>query len=347
MTADGSAHEDVTQEGLGPTLRRRLLSIPTLTSLAIAALFVLFLATRFDIDWAKTWSNIRGMNPALYAAGLAAYYSSFILRGMRWRLLVQNAGIDSQDGAALPSAPRFSQMIIIGWFVNSISVLRMGDAYRAYTLSREAKVGMASSLGTILAERVTDMFAILALLLVGVAGFLASGDASVVIRVLVAVSTLMTAALVVLLFVMRTFGARLAGRLPSGLAGRYRAFHEVTLGSLRQLPALMALGLGGWLLEATRLYFVVQALDLSISLPLILIVALGHAILSAVPTPGGVGAVEPGVTALLVLGLERSDALSVTLVDRTITYLSILAVGGVTMLLWQSSIARRNRKRDG
>ena len=286
------------------------------------------------------------MNPALYAAGLAAYYSSFILRGIRWRLLVQNAGIVSQDGAALPSAPRFSQMIIIGWFVNSISVLRMGDAYRAYTLSREAKVGMASSLGTILAERVTDMFAILALLLVGVAGFSASGDASVVIRV-PAVALLMTTALVVLLFVMRTFGVRLAGRLPSGLAGRYRAFHDVTLGSLRQLPALMALGLGGWLLEATRLYFVVQALDLSISLPLILIVALGHAILSAVPTPGGVGAVEPGVTALLVLGLERSDALSVTLVDRTITYLSILAVGGVTMLLWQSSIARRNRKRDG
>ncbi len=346
MITGGPVQGEAGQEGLGPTLRRRLLSLPTLTSLAIAALFILFLTTRFELDWAKTWSNIRGMNPALYAAGLAAYYSSFILRGTRWRLLVRNAGIDSQEGAALPSAPRFSQLIIIGWFVNSVSVLRMGDAYRAYTLSREAKVGMASSLGTILAERVTDMFAILALLLVGVAGFSASGDASVVIRVLAA-ALLMTAALVVLLFVMRTFGVRLAGRLPSGLAGRYRAFHDVTLGSLRQLPALMALGLGGWLLEATRLYFVVQALDLSISLPLILIVALGHAILSAVPTPGGVGAVEPGVTALLVLGLERSDALSVTLVDRTITYLSILAVGGVTMLLWQSSIARRNRKRDG
>ena len=346
MTTDSPAQGEASQEGLGPTLRRRLLSLPTLTSLAIAALFVLFLATRFEFDRNEIWDNISGMNPALYAAGLAAYYSSFILRGIRWRLLVQNAGIDSQEGAALPSAPRFSQLIIIGWFVNSISVLRMGDAYRAYTLSREAKVGMASSLGTILAERVTDMFAILALLLVGVAGFSASGDASVVIRVLAA-ALLMTTALVVLLFVMRTFGARLAGRLPSGLAGRYPAFHDVTLGSLRQLPALMALGLGGWLLEATRLYFVVQALDLSISLPLILIVALGHAILSAVPTPGGVGAVEPGVTALLVLGLELTDALSVTLVDRTITYLSILAVGGVTMLLWQSSIARRNRKRDG
>ena len=193
--------------------------------------------------------------------------------------------------------PRFSQLIIIGWFVNSIAVLRMGDPYRAYALSREAKVGMAPSLGTILAERVTDMFAILALLLVGVAGYSASGDASVVVRVLAA-ALLMTAALVVLLFVMKRFGVRLAGRLPSAIARRYRAFHDVALGSLRQLPALLTLGICGWLLEAARLYFVVQALDMSISLPLILIVSLGHAILSAVPTPGGVGAVEPGVTAL-------------------------------------------------
>ena len=346
MTTGSPTQEDVTQEGLGRTLRKRLLSVPTLTSLAIAALFVLFLATRFEFDWDEISSNIRGMDPALYAAGLAAYYASFVLRGLRWRLLVRNSGLDSQEGASLPSAPRFSQLIIIGWFVNSIAVLRMGDPYRAYALSREAKVGMAPSLGTILAERVTDMFAILALLLVGVAGYSASGDASVVVRVLAA-ALLMTAALVVLLFVMKRFGVRLAGRLPSAIARRYRAFHDVALGSLRQLPALLTLGICGWLLEAARLYFVVQALDMSISLPLILIVSLGHAILSAVPTPGGVGAVEPGVTALLVLGLERSDALSVTLVDRTITYLSVLVIGGVTLLLWQSSIARRNRKRDG
>ena len=314
-------------------------------SLAIAAVFVLFLATRFEFDWAKTWSNIRGMDPALYAAGLAAYYASFVLRGLRWRLLVQNAGIDSQEGAALPSAPRFSQLIVIGWFVNSISVLRMGDAYRAYALSREARVGMAPSLGTILAERVTDVFAILALVLVGVAGFSASDDVSVVLRLLAA-ALLLAGVVTSLLLFMRAFGLRLAGRLPFGLERRYRAFHDVALGSLRRLPSVLALGLGGWLLEAGRLYLVVEALELSIGWPLVLIVSLAHAILSVVPTPGGIGAVEPGVTALLVLELERSDALSVTLVDRTITYLSVLIIGGLTLLLWQSSLARRNRRRD-
>ena len=333
------------QDAFGTTLRRRILSVPTLTSLAIAALLVLFLATRFDFDWARAWSNIRGMDPVLYAAGLAAYYASFILRGMRWRILVQNAGMDSHEGAALPSTPRFSQLIVIGWFVNSIAVLRMGDAFRAYALTREAKVGFAPSLGTILAERVTDVFAILALVLVGVAGFSAPGETGIIVQVL-AVSILLAGSLTLLLLVMKTFGLRLSARLPAALETRYRAFHHVALGSLKRLPVVMALGLGGWLLETARLYFVLEALDLSISWPLLIIVALAHAILSAVPTPGGVGAVEPGVTALLVIGLERSDALSVTLVDRTITYMSILIIGGLTFLLWQASLARRNRKRD-
>ena len=118
------------------------------------------------------------------------------------------------------------------------------------------------------------------------------------------------------------------------------------MGSMAQLPAVMALGLAGWLMEAARLYLVIQSLDLSIALPLVLVVALGHAILSTVPTPGGVGAVEPGVTGLLALGMERSDAVSVTLVDRTITYLSILVFGSIALLLWQASIARRNRKKE-
>ena len=75
-----------------------------------------------------------------------------------------------------------------------------------------------------------------------------------------------------------------------------------------------------------------------------LIVALGGAILSTVPTPGGIGAVEPGLISLLVLGLERSDAASVVLIDRTITYVSVLIIGGLVFLLWQLSLARRPKR---
>ena len=87
-----------------------------------------------------------------------------------------------------------------------------------------------------------------------------------------------------------------------------------------------------WLFEVARIQLVVEAMDLSVSLPLVVLAALGHAILSTVPSPGGVGAVEAGLVGLLVLDLPRADAVSVALIDRTITYLSVVAFGGLALL---------------
>ena len=101
------------------------------------------------------------------------------------------------------------------------------------------------------------------------------------------------------------------------------------------MPTIFAYSLIAWLCEYVRLYLVLMALDLSITLPLILIVSLSHAILSIIPTPGGVGAVEPGVASLLLLELAQSEALSVALIDRTITYLSILIFGSINLIVWK------------
>ncbi|MGH2543069.1 MAG: lysylphosphatidylglycerol synthase domain-containing protein, partial [Ardenticatenaceae bacterium] len=117
------------------SLKKRVFSLPTLLSFAIAAAFMFFLSTRFDLDWGATWDNIRAMNPWLYLFGLLVYYLSFLIRGIRWRVLARNAGLDREPGARLPSVSQSSQLILIGWFVNSITWLRLGDAYRAYALA--------------------------------------------------------------------------------------------------------------------------------------------------------------------------------------------------------------------
>ena len=134
-----------------PSVRRRLLSVPTLLVFAVAGAFVVFLATRFNIDWEATWSNVRGMNPWLYALAFLLYYLSFGFRGLRWRILARNARLGEAPEERLPSALRCSQLILIGWFVNSVTLFRLGDAYRAYAFSEESKRGFSWSLGTVLA----------------------------------------------------------------------------------------------------------------------------------------------------------------------------------------------------
>ena len=325
------------------SLRRRFFSLPTLLSFAVAAGVLYFLATGFDLSWGRTWESIRGMDPRLYLVAVFLYYVSFAFRGLRWRMLARNAGVLDTPGATLPSAALFSQMILIGWFVNAAVGFRLGDAYRANTLSGASNAGFSWSLGTVLAERVIDMATVLAMVIAGVAVYSASRDFGAVGYV-VAAAFIMAFMLVALLVLMKGYGARLARFLPDRLEHAYRQFHEGTLGSLKQLPLLFALGLIAWLLEFGRLYFVVQALDLAVGVPLVLVASLGHAILSTVPTPGGVGAVEPGLTGLLVLALERNDAVAITLVDRSITYVSVIAFGGLAFLLWHVGQARRRRQ---
>ena len=326
-----------------PSIRSRFLSIPTLVSFCVAAALIFFLAVRFDLDWSATWDNVRGMNPWLYLLAFGCYYLSFPFRGLRWRMLARNAQAGPSPPARLPSVPRCSQLVLIGWFVNSITWFRLGDAYRAYAFSEDSKGSFSWGLGTVLAERVLDMATVFAVILVS-AAFLTTTRESSASGYILAAASIMAFALLGLVLLMRTYGAWIARLLPHRLEAAYRRFQQGALGSFRNLPLVLALGLVAWFFEMARVYFVVQALDVSIGLALVPVVAMGHAILSTVPTPGGVGAVEPGITGLLLLDLARNDAVSVAAVDRSITYISVLLIGGLMFLLMQVVRARRRRR---
>ena len=55
--------------------------------------------------------------------------------------------------------------------------------------------------------------------------------------------------------------------------------------------------------------------------------------LTTIPlTPGGLGVIEPGIAGLLMWQLAAEDAVSVTLLERAISYISVLIVGGLLFL---------------
>ncbi|MDP6454051.1 MAG: lysylphosphatidylglycerol synthase transmembrane domain-containing protein [SAR202 cluster bacterium] len=326
------------------SLRQRILSLPTLLSFGVAAAFIVVLATQFDLDWSATWGNIRSMNPWLYLLALLLYYMSFVFRGMRWRLLALNALDTDEDRAKVPSALQCSQVIVIGWFVNAVVWLRLGDAYRALAFSEDAKNTFSWSLGTVLAERVLDMATVAVVIFFSVLVLTATSDLAVS-QYIIVMAFVMAFGVIAIILSMRLYGSKVAQFLPGRLEGAYTRFQQGTLGGFKsQMPYMLILGLAGWLLEMARLYFVVQALGLDIGLALIPVVALGHAILSTVPTPGGVGAVEPGMTGLLLLSLDRSNAVSVAIMDRSITYVSVIIIGGLIFLLRHAMRIRSSRK---
>ena len=316
-------------------IKRRIFSLPSLLLFVIFAAFVYFLLTRFPTDWGETFDTIAHMNPWHYLLAFALYYATFILRGQRWRMLAQNTGeLETLPRGHLPTIRASSTYILIGWFVNSITWLRMGDGYRAWLFARGSGGSFSWSLGTVLAERVLDVASML-LILVASALLLSTTSVSKVALTVIWLTLAVVIGSLIFLLAMKIWGQRFARFLPSRLEEEFHRFQSGTLGSMKQMPTVIALGGGAWLLEIARLYFVAQALGLEVSLALVAIAALSAAILSTVPVPGGVGFVESGIVGVLLLGLGRPEAVSVALVDRSITFVSVIVIGGVVFLISQ------------
>jgi uncharacterized protein (TIRG00374 family) len=136
------------------------------------------------------------------------------------------------------------------------------------------------------------------------------------------------------------FPTQIARLVPKRFRGHYNHFQEGTLGSFRRVPALTSLTLGVWACESLRFFFIALALNL-ISGSLVhiiaaaLFIALGEALLTAVPfTGGGVGLVEGGMLAMIALFAANStnQAAAAILIDRTISLLSILVIGFIVFM---------------
>ncbi len=318
------------QAQTGPaSIVRRVFSLPTLLALALAAAFLVFLATRFDVDFSATWQQVRSANPLYLSLAVAVHYTSFIFRGARWRLLLRN--VPAKDKAG-PSLLYCSRLILLGWFANSVSWFRLGDAYRAYLYHEEKSASFPHTVGTALSERLLDAATILLLLALSLPFLLfrAGSGAGAVWMVAGTAGALLGLLGGILLVIV----AARTRWLPRWLAERYRQFREGAVGSLRQAPWASLWGLLAWLAEVARLYLVSQALGVDLSLALIVFITLANSLLTLTPTPGGLGAVEAGVAGLLkqLSVLTAPTILALVLVDRSISYLSVVATGAILFL---------------
>jgi uncharacterized protein (TIRG00374 family) len=246
----------------------------------------------------------------------------------------------------MPSLPGIGRIILLSWFVNCLVPAKLGDAYRAYLLKRHADVSFSKTVGTILAERILDLVILFGLL--GLAAVVAFGAAlPTAVLSLVEVALALAIILILGLFTMRLLGGRIRRWLPLRFHRHYGLFEEGTLRSFhRGLPLLASYSVLAWAMESGRLYLVMLALGLHQLHPAVpLFVSLAGALLTTVPvTPAGLGFVESGLVSLLLLfgglgligGMSAELALAVALLDRTISYWSLIVVGAV-LHVWRGT----------
>jgi glycosyltransferase 2 family protein len=330
------------------SLARRLRDPRTIVSIVLPILLLGLLASQlpgFRLEEAA--DRIGQANPWLLIAAFAVYYLGFPLRGYRWQLLLRNAGsrVGLRDS---------TEIIFISWLVNCLVPAKLGDVYRAWLLRANFLVSLSRTFGTVFIERIFDLFAIALLgLAAGFWSFRAGLPPEV--QVVFAVGLAVIFALSIGLYTVRSFGRRLVTRAPLPRKAKVIEYYDrfeqgVFSVNPRQVPWLAIVTALIWATEAMRLLLVIQALgftDVHLGISGAFFVALAASLLTAIPfTPAGLGVVELGVVGILTIiyGVGLGDAAAITVVDRMISVLSIIVLGGIAYLVSPKTKGGRTRR---
>ncbi len=343
VVAPDTTDVEETDSGAPPSLGRRFFNVRTFISFALGFAILAFLFTRVQIDVGAILDWLRQANPFLLLGALLAFYVTFPIRALRWRRLLGNVALHEGPKGTAYKAQRLpivvlSEIIFLGWFANCIVPAKLGDAYRGYLLKLNAGTSFATTIGTILAERVIDVVALFVLMLAATG--LSFGRAlPPEVLLLLQIACTLVIIVVLGLVAMRRVRPLVERVLPKRWHAQYRRFERGTLGSFGYMPLVVGLTALAWAGEVTRLYLVTLSLGLvGIAPSVIVFVALASALMTTLPlTPAGLGFAEGAIVGVFILaanaglapGVDEHAAASIALLDRAISYWSLILIGVV------------------
>jgi uncharacterized membrane protein YbhN (UPF0104 family) len=301
----------------------------------VAAIAALLYRQGRAIDWDETARELRDANPWWFLVALAVFHGGFLLRCYRWQVLLVGAADGGQNTVGSRHLPYHSIVGIMyrAWFVNSVTPARAGDAYRGYLLKRRTGASFTSTLGTIVSERIVDVM-VLAILLIPSILLAFHQHLPRGVPALLALSGALAVAGPIGLLFLRRLEPVLLRRLPSRLSTRVGGITAAMLASIRRMPLLLLLSVGGWLGETLMLLLVARALGIDLPLTHAATVALLTALLTTLPiTPGGLGVADAGMIFLLgLVDIPTGPAAAIAILARVITFASVILIGGAWTL---------------
>jgi len=320
----------------------RLLKSPLFWIGLLVSLGALFLAFR-GLDWEEVGRALRDANYLLFLPAAVVMFFSLYFRAIRWGVLF-HPRTDLRVGALMGT-------MNVGYSVNNILPLRVGELVRAYLVGEAEKVSTAHALSTIVVERVLDVLAVV-LMLVLLLPFIDVPAWAATPALVAGVVFLILAVLLATLSLARRWamtmvdkGARL---LPARYQPRLRQAAESVMEGFGVLnkPAVLAQGVGwsfaSWFCSVLMMFIVQRALGLRLGFEAAAFVVATTSLAMLVPaSPGYIGTFE----LVTIKGLENvfdvsnSTAAGYALVQHAFLYLAPLIIAAV--YLWRERQAWR------
>ncbi|WP_052080654.1 lysylphosphatidylglycerol synthase transmembrane domain-containing protein [Porphyromonas sp. COT-239 OH1446] len=305
--------------------------------LGVGLFWLLYRKTDFEAIRQVIYSEV---NYPILLASLLWGAMANIVRGYRWKLLVDPIVDDGERPRLLNSV-----LTVLGSYTVNMGIPRAGELWRCAEFKRYETLSFSALLGTLITDRLMDVFVLLVILAVVILtnlGFfvdffeantsalhgLRSILGSVWLYIFIAVS--LAAVLYILLHIRRRPDGRIALSLKTVLRG---------LGSIRAMEQrklflfytlLIWLGYFGFFYTTFYAFSFTQSLSLGVG-----IIAFTMSVMTVVaPVQAGLGPWHfMVITTLVAFGVSRTDASAFALIVHTTQTLWITLVGLVAILI--------------
>jgi uncharacterized protein (TIRG00374 family) len=293
----------------------------------VAAGIAVFAAFSIHADVREIQTRLGGFGWWAFGAALGLALFNYLVRLLRWWLY-----LDARD---IRTTRSIGSLIFFAGFALSITPGKLGELIKCYLLRESSGVPITRSAPIVVAERVTDLMALLILGLAGVAMYgvarnMVIGGAAIIAAALLVLSWPMLARGVILLVCKPRFLARFQGKL--------LAFYEGLAELIRPWPLTWstALGVIAWLAECVGFALIVSAFPgTSVPLGLATLIYAATTVAGALSfLPGGLLVTEAAMTVLLVQasrGVDQPTAVAATILTRLATLWFAVLLGLVAM----------------
>ena len=315
--------DPINQDSLNNNQAPALWGWPTYFSIAIAIVILIFAATRVDLK--EIWREIAACDKRYVILGSLAHYSTYLVRGMRWRRCLIHLPIKAGSG-------KFGLLVFFYNFVDNLVPAKLGDVYAAHLARINFKIRRSAAMGSIVFLRMIDAWIIL--MLASLASWLlfSAHLPRAVTWSLIGGGIIAVGATTIML-VFFLFKKKLPGWIPEKVQQMIQAFHTGMWPRPKELLPIAALTIIIWGLETLWIFCLVLAFNLQIGPAEAIFLTMIPLLASAFPlTPAGAGVVEITLySCLRVVGVTSPIAGSLTVVNRFIDYWLHIVLG---VIVW-------------
>ena len=294
--------------------------------------FVVLLALVFLGDLRQVSQQVLAFRWSLFPLVIGMTLLNYILRFFKWHFYIRQIGVRKLPLIA-------SARLFVAGFPLAVTPGKVGEALKGVWLNQATGVQTARGVAVVLAERISDGLAMIALSTLGVIAYPQYWPALVsvlaVLLAIIVISQIRSLALGLL-----EFGERLP--VINRFVHHLHEFYEGSFALFRPGVMLLAVSLGivSWLCEGIGLYLILVGLGIEpgIQVLSVAVFVLSFSIvIGAISTlPGGLGAAEASIAGMLalLLFLPSATAAAATLLIRFATLWFGVSLG---LLIWTFS----------